>query len=137
MKHIIYATGYQGKKPQVIKKMADDLDAVVVDIRYSPMSRNPEWRKSNLQALLGSKYVHCQSFGNSAYKTGGIEILNYSAGKAMLETIDAPVILLCACSDAHTCHRTTVLEMLKQDGYTVQEVEISHPKPPILQMLLL
>ncbi len=45
---MIYTFGYTGKKPSDLKAEAERLDAVVVDIRFSPNSRVPHWRMTTL-----------------------------------------------------------------------------------------
>jgi uncharacterized protein (DUF488 family) len=122
MKQDIYTTGYSKSKPSQITDLVESLNAILVDIRFSASSRNPAWSKTSLEKLLGGRYVHCPAFGNALYRSGGMQIADYAAGKALLERIDRPVILLCVCHSPDGCHRTVVGTMLQRDGFTVREV---------------
>ncbi len=48
MTRSVYTIGYQGRSIEEISAVVDQLDAILVDIRFSPRSRRPEL---NLQAL--------------------------------------------------------------------------------------
>lgn len=116
----VYLTGYAGRKPETLKAIVERMDAVVVDIRYSPRSRVLMWNKASLIQLLGWRYVHVPALGNLNYKSGEkIVIANLDAGAAMLSTIAGEtLILLCVCRQAATCHRTVVAEGLR-DSFDV------------------
>lgn len=119
----VYTIGYAGKTPAQIKELAEQLGAVVVDIRFSPFSRNPVWSGKQLRLSLGDRYVHLRAFGNANYKGGPISIVDYAAGKAFLLDMDKPAILMCVCKDPLTCHRTTVAAKLLADGLEVTELD--------------
>jgi uncharacterized protein (DUF488 family) len=121
MTNTAYAIGYSGRTPEGIKAIVEELDAYLVDIRFVPFSRNPGFRKKALESLLGSRYVHLKILGNRNYKGGPLELVNYEGGRAALEVLDKPALLMCMCKDAGTCHRTIVLEKLAQDGFETQE----------------
>jgi uncharacterized protein (DUF488 family) len=130
---MLYTLGYSGWTPQAIQETAQAHNAVVCDIRYSPASRHPQWRKRQLSQLLGARYQHVQALGNRNYKSGGpIELADYEAGKQVIAEILATgqsVILMCACKDRATCHRRTAAEQLAADlGAT-----ITHLAPPKTQ----
>ena len=123
----VYLTGYTGKKPADLKAMVERMNARLIDIRYSPNSRVPQWRQPALVELLGDAYYHIISFGNVAYKEKRIQIYNFDAGESWLfwhfqDHPEQPVILMCACKDATTCHRTEVGNRLKECGYSVSEL---------------
>ena len=122
----VYATGYTGKTPGALLKLATELDAVVYDIRFSPVSRNPIWNKNALAKLLGDRYVHCRNLGNAAYKEGNhaIRLVDQDAGLAQVIAEQRAVILLCVCADAATCHRTFVAGQLAAAGVSVTEIAI-------------
>lgn len=123
----IYLMGYTGRKPGDILTIAEQLDALVCDIRYSPFSRVPCWQQQALIELLGHRYRHIREFGNTSYKTGGINIANIAAGERMLRGLSNTVILLCACKDAASCHRTVIGKYLTEHGYTVSEYQTPEP----------
>jgi uncharacterized protein (DUF488 family) len=116
---MLYTLGYSGWTPEAIQAEAQARNAVVCDIRYSPASRHPQWRKHQLSQLLGARYQHVQALGNRNYKSGGpIALADYDAGKQVTAAILATgqsVILMCACKDLTTCHRLTAVERLAAD----------------------
>ena len=118
----LYTIGYGGMSAGRLAKIVHALNAMLVDIRFRAASRKPEWNKGALLNLLGDRYVHVPSWGNELYRSGGMKIANYQAGKKMIESIAMPVVLLCACASPEECHRTVVGDMLRTDGYTVTEL---------------
>lgn len=111
----IWSIGYSGLKPDKLFGHVRSMNAVLVDIRYSPRSRNPAWSRSHLEQGLGDRYRHVQNLGNAAYlsKEGHIKIVDMEAGIAELEAIDAPaIILMCACERYADCHRKVVMDEL-------------------------
>lgn len=133
----IYLAGYTGRKPEQLKQLSDALEATVVDIRLSPRSRVPYWEKSALQSLLGTRYTWVKELGNVNYKgLGGINILDMQRGIDRLIGVNAVnsgnMILLCACKDGHSCHRSVVGERLVEVGFNVQEVDWSIIAQPVL-----
>lgn len=121
----VYLWGYTGQKPETLKKIAEDLDATVYDARYSARSRVPKWTNGGLLNLLGDRYRHVRDWGNRNYKGGPIDIADYDAGRAILQKETRPaIIIICVCDDPAKCHRTTVGNMLRADGYTVKEYDL-------------
>ena len=122
----IYTAGYTGHKPEQLKAIAEKLDAVVVDIRYSTKSRVPHWTNGYLLTLLGRDYKWNQFLGNRNYKSGPIEIVDMVVGIRMLNWETKNIILLCACKNRETCHRDVVAkEIERQTGEDVNEVDWS------------
>jgi hypothetical protein len=123
----IYLTGYRGKKIDALNALAISLHAVICDIRYKPWSPQPSFQPAGMKAVLGVRYHWLKGFGNTKFKEGGIELQNYAQGVSGLESLQAQgyeaAILLCACDDAPTCHRTTVGRMLTADGWDVEELD--------------
>lgn len=117
----VYLTGYSGKSPDDILEILTEINGNLFDVRFSPRSRNPEWSKKRLTEFFGDRYAHVNALGNKNYKGGDIEIVNYEAGKQMILDSDRPVLLLCMCARAGWCHRTTVGDLLRVDGFTVYE----------------
>ena len=115
----VYTFGYGGKTPQELANTAASLGAVVVDIRFSPRSRRPEWNGGQLRDFLagqGVRYAHAKPLGNENYKGGPIKLYQPDLGvkvvQALLDT--QPVLLLCACREVATCHRLTAAELLQE-----------------------
>jgi uncharacterized protein (DUF488 family) len=113
----IYTLGYSGIKPDKLLATAEQHNLLVVDVRYSPRSRQPEWTRKRLQELLGERYIHVPAFGNINYKSDGpIQLADPEAGKAVVveRLAQQPVLLLCACKDWHSCHRLAVATVLHE-----------------------
>lgn len=125
MTQIVYLTGYSTRTPSEIQHLAQQLNAIVFDIRFSPRSRVHHWSGPALQALLGERYQHIPALGNRNYRNDQpFDIVSYVDGKAEIENNPRPVILLCACSpkDYTRCHRTFIGNQLRAEGFQVQEL---------------
>lgn len=113
--HPLYTYGYAGGSIQDLEGYAA-AGALILDIRTEPWSRRPEFRREVLAPALGSAYRHCLNLGNRNYRTGGtIQIIGLPQGLALLadQLVLRPVVLLCGCRDAASCHRTYVAEALR------------------------
>lgn len=108
----LYTFGYSGHQPEKLLALAEQLDAIVADIRFSPRSRVPHWNGGRLAKLLGGRYHHLPALGNRNYKGGPVEIVDLEAGLAQVADLLAhqPVILLCVCAEVERCHRRLVAE---------------------------
>jgi hypothetical protein len=109
----LYTLGYQGIRPEIFTNIALALSWKVLDIRFSPRSRNPGYSKKRLSEALGFQYTHLPALGNVNYKSGGpIEIPDLDTGLARLRRHlhFMPCLLLCVCKNYDTCHRKTVIE---------------------------
>ena len=124
MLHALYTFGYSGRTPHELQTLAEKLNAVVVDIRFSPRSRIPDWSGGRLQNLLGDRYRHLPSLGNRNYKGGPIEFVDLEAGVVEVGELlrQQPVILLCVCADVQRCHRLPAAEAIA----TRYEVTVEH-----------
>jgi len=128
----IFTLGYADWKPGALKVLVDDLDALVVDVRISPRSRNPQWRQPYLERLLGQQYLHVREFGNVNYKGGPIEIVDPAKGLDRIrEYLDAgiPIILMCVCRELATCHRLNVAHYIR-GAIAELDVKIEHLLQP-------
>lgn len=114
--HTVYTFGYSGKQVAQLQEVAERLDAIVVDARYSPYSRDKSWNLQNLRRVLAERYVWMKEFGNVLYQTQDIQLNQPEIGlqrvKPLLER--GPIILLCMCWDARTCHRQTVATLISE-----------------------
>lgn len=114
----------------MLKARAEQLNALVVDIRFSPRSRVPHWDGTSLRALLGTRYAWWPEFGNVNYRGGEIKIANPDGGRALMNNLipchfDA-LILLCACEKPGGCHRSVVADLLREDEHSVSELDWSN-----------
>jgi hypothetical protein len=123
---LVYTTGYSTRTPAQIKQIAETLDAIIFDIRFSPKSRVAHWSGQALAQLLGPRYKYVHALGNRNYQNRNepVEIVAYEEGKVLIEQSELPVILLCACSPQAylTCHRTVIGRRLQAAGFEVQEL---------------
>ncbi len=119
---MIYTIGYSGRSLRSIVEIAEALDATLVDIRFSPASRNPDFSGKRLREALGERYVHLKAFGNENYRNDGpIKLVDPDAGVEALKAIGGAVLLMCVCAQYHTCHRRAVAEFLRGEGCEVAE----------------
>lgn len=123
MTTLAYGIGYSGRNLDELQRIVEVLDVYLVDIRFAPYSRNPDFRKTTLEKTFGDRYIYLQAFGNRNYKGGPVDIVNYEEGKAVVEALDKSALLICMCKDPTTCHRTVVLHRLAEDGFEVQDWE--------------
>jgi len=98
------------------------LGAVVVDVRFTPLSRwQPQWNRNALEKLLGNSYFYCHNLGNANYKGQygeGVRLWNKDGGLVEVDLIlqDHPVIIMCTCADRGSCHRKVVVEAIEAYG---------------------
>lgn len=115
----LYDLGYQTiKEPRGFLEAIAALEAVVIDTRFNPHSRNPAWNKITLQRKLIERYVHVQELGNVNYQewSAEIQIKDLEAGLRYIEhhLLTNNVILLCACKDRNSCHRKVIANACEQ-----------------------
>ncbi|MCW3061275.1 MAG: hypothetical protein JWQ02_3096 [Capsulimonas sp.] len=112
----LYHCGYPGRAPEDLRRIAERLDATVVDIRYSAlMAAEPRWRGSALRELLGDRYVRCIALADHdgcGAAAGARSIIDYHLGVEFLRQIAGPMILLCGCRDSRHGHRAAVARRL-------------------------
>jgi hypothetical protein len=106
-----------------------DIGAMIVDIRYSARSMQPQWRQASLRTFFRWRYHWIPSLGNVNYRPRdrhkGIFIANYHVGMEDLHLLPpcVPVILLCGCADVATCHRSEVGRELIARGWEVYQLD--------------
>ena len=124
----LYDLGYQEiKELDLLEQVCLKLDAVILDVRFNPQSRNPRWARYTLARRLIQRYVHVKSLGNENYKGGLIKIANLGVGLVAVRYYleNNPVILMCACADRPTCHRLTIVqEVERKMGITSEPLSL-------------
>jgi uncharacterized protein (DUF488 family) len=114
----VYTLGYLGLDPNDLLRYMKATGALLVDIRYSPKSRDQRWHWGRIMHFVGHEnYLHLREFGNQNYKTSGpIQLANPALGMEKLRLIlrKRPVILLCACRDWRACHRRQAAEYIQK-----------------------
>jgi uncharacterized protein (DUF488 family) len=139
--HELYDLGYLDlRKSEKLAQFCQAIDAVVVDARFSPNSRDPQWRKGALEKLLGERYHHVKALGNKNYKGGEIDFVDLQGGiDAIAHLLQShPVIVMCACWKRHICHRVNVVEAFEKEygvpstpltAKMVKEIVGENPQP--------
>ena len=115
-KHTIVGFGYQGKRPEELLRLTEELDAVVVDVRIKPFSRVRGWNSRELMALLGVRYQWCRDLGSENYRAAAdapVKLVDWQAGQSYLLGLleRTNVILLCYEADESQCHRRLILDL--------------------------
>jgi uncharacterized protein (DUF488 family) len=129
MPNRIYTTGFSSKNINDLKPLVENLDALLIDIRFLPESDVMVWRQIYLKALLGRSYLHIQNLGNRRHKEEGkISIQNLQLGIGTLLGLDDNSILFCSCEKLKNCHRRLIAEELKKRE--IETVEIKDWKNP-------
>ena len=107
----IYTLGYlAGWTLPALKIEAAHLAALVWDVRFCPRSQKPGWNKDEIARFLPNRYEWMFLLGNKNYKSDGpIELVNPAKVERRVGTIllHSPIIFLCGCPKAETCHRST------------------------------
>ena len=99
-----YTTGYVCKDINNLKPLLAALDAVLIDVRFSPTSDVMLWRQIYLKALLREKYHHIPQLGNRVFREGKAQIQNLDLGLKILISFNANAVLMCKCGEANECH---------------------------------
>jgi uncharacterized protein (DUF488 family) len=123
VKNKIYTTGFEGKDVADLPKLLENLDAVLADIRFTPFSKDFEWRREYLKLLLKNRYRHVSAFGNRTYKETKITIHNFNLGLKVIESWNENVVLMCECEKLQDCHRLIVMNELKRLDFEIEEIE--------------
>jgi hypothetical protein len=132
MMHPIYTVGYgAGWTPAQLAIELERLDAELWDIRYRPTSRQPAWTQAELQALLGPRYRHEAGLGNVNYQGGPIVLAHPAqALPCARDTLrQRPIMLLCQCPNALTCHRSSAATFLAEQLGGVKVIHLEAPAP--------
>lgn len=129
MTHPLFTYGYQHGRPSDLESFIND-GALIVDIRFSPFSKNPMWSKAALAARFGSSYRHLRDLGNPNYRSpeSGIALYRPEVGIPCLVDMlaDRPCVLLCVCPQVYECHRLSVCNLAKD---AVPGLSVWHVSP--------
>ena len=118
-----YTTGCAGKDINDLKPLLDRLNAILVDVRFSPISEIMFWRQIYLKTLLREKYHHIPQLGSRSFRDRASHIQNLNLGIKILISFNANAVLMCECADAKECHRLIIAEELGRRGYNAEELE--------------
>lgn len=131
--HGIYTLGYgAGWSPATLADAVAGLSAALWDIRYQPWSKSPQWRGQALAALLGAAYVAVRALGNVNYRGGPVQLADPASAvaRARATLAQRPIVLLCGCADAATCHRGVAAAYLAEQLGGVAVAHLAPPAPP-------
>ncbi len=131
MTKLIYTTGYAGRDIFDLKPLVHALDAVLIDIRFTPESDLMHWRQIYLKTLLGRKYRHVPHLGARSFRQGSSDaIQNLQLGVKILLNLDSSIILMCVCAEYKDCHRRSIAAELEHQGINAIEMfDWKHPIP--------
>ncbi|GCF08089.1 DUF488 domain-containing protein [Dictyobacter arantiisoli] len=127
----VFTLGYAARKAdEQLDKLMVDPSMILIDIRLSPKSRfHPRFRGPALAQRFGNQYHHVRELGNLNYQDHALPIVLADApGGLSLVSFwmerGYPVCLLCACSNAASCHRSVVARLLQEKF--VYDCEVVH-----------
>ena len=125
----IYALGYGNWKrlQDLVNYLKTFEIGVLVDVRRFPTSKNPEFKRENLEVelpKLGIRYV-CMSETLGGFRKGGYkkctETEEYKAGiKQLLEMAEENnIAIMCVEPKSKYCHRRFIVQTLSETGTSV------------------
>jgi hypothetical protein len=103
MKPTIYTIGYQRLAPSRLLHIAQQLDALVVDCRFKPVSRKPSFGGRQLSFLLGDRYTWKGNVLGG--RLGGGQSHTTPKGIQWIKDQKRNLILLCLEEAPGDCHR--------------------------------
>jgi hypothetical protein len=114
----------------IIERLMADPKVLLIDTRYSPYSKMPQWTGTALKQKYGKRYRMAGRFlGNIAFNTlGPMTLANPAIGiQGLVQYLGEgyDLIVLCGCADYHACHRRLVVDLLRD---AMPDVEITMPE---------
>ncbi len=122
-----YTTGFAGKDINDLKPLLGALDAMLVDVRFSPTSDAMRWRQIYLKTLFREKYHHLPHLGSRTFREGKAQIQNLDLGTKILVSFNANAVLMCECGDPIKCHRLLIARELWNKGFEATELKTWKP----------
>lgn len=133
----VYLAGYSAQKVQTLAKRAEELNALVIDVRGT-FSSPEEWDRSKLAASLPCRYLSIGSAWGGGLLNGRLYVNDFRYGMRIMENrLDSfdSAIILCACRAESECHRGLIGKLLAEQGYKVRPL-VWRPKvqavPPLV-----
>lgn len=112
----LYDFGYgAGFKLVELANFCESRNIMIADVRWSPSSRNPQYRKPFLEKTLGRNYIHLPKLGNTNFKGSLIVIDDLFGGcDQLLKLLErSHVAIMCVCWKFDTCHRKLIVDHMK------------------------
>ncbi len=127
----LYTIGYAHPNAQAQKdRLMRDERTLLIDIRLSARCGwNAIWSRQALATRFGRRYIWEQRLGNrnSQHSERGFALAEGHAhaiqDAAALLCQGTSLILLCACRNFGTCHRSLVTKLIQEGVQAVQESE--------------
>jgi hypothetical protein len=113
----VYPVGYgmEGASTYIDQLMTQP-HMLLIDTRFSPKSRWPEWREGALRAKYGGRYRTAGAYlGNVNFQGGPIQIADLDEGLrgvCLYLNEGHDLILLCQCPTYASCHRKVLVDQL-------------------------
>ena len=112
----LFTLGYSGKTLTQVESIIDSVSIdLIIDVRRSPYSRLPGFKKQELQRHFGDRYEHIQALGNAINTVKPPQLINEEEGLSLLELRlkeHNRICLLCLEKPATQCHRLYISEKL-------------------------
>jgi len=127
---ICYTFGYGGRKVDELAALVAQYDAVIIDVRLKPWTKQPGWSLSELKARFGEAYHWWRCLGNVNFAGGKPKLQDAKKGLGLLvQLIETSCpILLCGERNPWTCHRRMIAERLqKQTGCRIVHLPVLRP----------
>lgn len=122
-KQLVFTTGYIDRNVTRLPILLCALNAILIDIRFNPTDRKPQWGKDYLKLLLKDKYRHIPSLGNRAKsESGQISIQNLNLGIRVITELKVNLVLMCSCRNENDCHRQVIAQKLRDNGTETREI---------------
>src|SRR5882762_4591587 len=126
----IYTFGYGGRQVQTLAALVALHEAILIDVRLKPWTKQPGWSLGELKMVFTDRYHWVQALGNTNFEKGGkVRLKDEKKGIGLLVQMvragESP-ILLCGERDPSGCHRSVIANLVaKLTGATVVHLPIS------------
>jgi len=121
----VYTTSFTDKDITQLPALLNSLDAVLIDIRFAPTSKQVQWQKDYLRLLLKNKYLNVSHLGNrSSKESGKLSIQNLNLGIKIITELKTNLLLMCECRRKEYCHRQLISQKLEEQGIETKEIII-------------
>jgi len=131
----VFSLGYGGWKSieDFVERLKSLKITVLVDVRRFPTSKNPDFKKENLEVELPKHNIRYEYMGETlgGYRRGGYEKYteteNYKEGIRRLQELvreeSGNIAIMCLERSHRHCHRRFITETLSKKGIEVVHVE--------------
>lgn len=122
----IYTTHSSGKDAARLPILLNELDAILIDIRFTPPAQPLKWSRNYLKILLKKRYLHVPTLGDRAAENRGVDgkpsIHNLALGIKIVAELKINLLLFCSCDVNGKCHRWVISKELAKQKKEVMEI---------------